>query len=190
MCGADGNQLGVIVAQSGSSPRVRSRRPPGLGGAAGVGIISACAEQTRPATESARRGRDHLRVCGADEPDVALDDPHDGSSPRVRSRQLHMRLTACGAGIISACAEQTDAWMSHPGTPRDHLRVCGADLSVAAVFDRCVGSSPRVRSRHPDGDNDGNDDGIISACAEQTPAATTMRPSTPDHLRVCGADRF
>ena len=51
-----------------------------------VGIISACAEQTRRSRSASPACRDHLRVCGADAA-MTLDVYADlGSSPRVRSR--------------------------------------------------------------------------------------------------------
>ena len=66
VCGAD--IIGVLERHpdEGSSPRVRSRLriPPGIHGE--LGIISACAEQTPPATALRLPAADHLRVCGAD----------------------------------------------------------------------------------------------------------------------------
>ena len=70
----------------------------------------------------------------------------------------------------------------------DHLRVCGADDSHTRPGMTRPGSPPRVRSRPTPESADMTDDGITSACAEQTrlPHRPGMAPG--DHLRVCGAD--
>ena len=51
-----------------------------------------------------------------------------------------------------------------------------------------LGSSPRVRSRHVGQVLRRVRRGIISACAEQTPASIIWVTESRDHLRVCGAD--
>ena len=51
-----------------------------------------------------------------------------------------------------------------------------------------MGSSPRVRSGHPTRTTGRPCNGIISACAERTPAESTAAHQFWDHLRVCGAD--
>ena len=50
------------------------------------------------------------------------------------------------------------------------------------------GSSPRVRSRQLAVECGAVDNGIISACAEQTAPYRPSRKFPRDHLRVCGAD--
>ena len=172
---------------TGSSPRVRSRRtlPVWL---ANQGIISACAEQTRPRQIPDWPPWDHLRVCGADRSNNSLPRSHPGSSPRVRSRPTTPSTTFDESGIISACAEQT-AGCSRPAKPsKDHLRVCGADDSLDGPDDEPRGSSPRVRSRLDGLPVAFEHGGIISACAEQTTFVFVNLHATGDHLRVCGAD--
>ena len=79
----------TAMERAGSSPRVRSRP---------VGCRHG--ERTR---------WDHLRVCGADLSCLVGDEVGDGSSPRVRSRHFPSRVARPAWGIISACAEQTNA---------------------------------------------------------------------------------
>ena len=128
VCGADSRLFGCQFRVSGSSPRVRSRRAPNRYPTAQTGIISACAEQTRP--QAARRAaiRDHLRVCGADRTESRQGQRNQGSSPRVRSRHHPRPYTTTELGIISACAEQTCPRYHRRPRSGDHLRVCGADL--------------------------------------------------------------
>ena len=51
-----------------------------------------------------------------------------------------------------------------------------------------MGSSPRVRSGPRQGMHSVPQGGIISACAERTPAVPRPTSTCWDHLRVCGAD--
>ena len=73
-------------------------------------------------------------------------------------------------------------------TRTDHLRVCGADYMEDDGGRQLVGSSPRVRSRLVVEYFAGVNEGIISACAEQTRTRNRAAYPTRDHLRVCGAD--
>ena len=133
-----------------------------------MGIISACAEQTDG-------GFRHLRR-------------RPGSSPRVRSRPHGFVDVHAVPGIISACAEQTPAKPVSVGRMGDHLRVCGADVVHHFPEKQLKGSSPRVRSRLLAAVIEADQNGIISACAEQTDRTPTANRRRRDHLRVCGAD--
>ena len=230
MCGADPSGASTGRIRIGSSPRVRSRRRRHGFVFRRVGIISACAEQTRKPGCSPRTCWDHLRVCGADAEAEPLPARREGSSPRVRSRHVHVRvgfgwrgiisacaeqtiwsasssrsnwdhLRVCGAdyysypwncilrGIISACAEQTGMQGYMDVREWDHLRVCGADVGGCVRVFPDPGSSPRVRSRPRMAAPVRQPPGIISACAEQTRCFRKRVCQTPDHLRVCGADK-
>ena len=188
VCGADLQVVRCHVERLGSSPRVRSRLRRIHRHQLQERIISACAEQTSGCRRCWSSTRDHLRVCGADATVSALHRRTLGSSPRVRSRHGLGRRRTSLRGIISACAEQTSTTGLRCAAPADHLRVCGADGLLGIHSPSRVGSSPRVRSRLPDLDTDLAGLGIISACAEQTPAGTAAWTATWDHLRVCGAD--
>ena len=111
-----------------------------------------------------------------------------GSSPRVRSRHDLDGHGHVPVGIISACAEQTSLLKHATRFLRDHLRVCGADLRGLIGVPTADGSSPRVRSRPEVDAQLVHEEGIISACAEQTPDSCPVGAFSWDHLRVCGAD--
>ena len=188
MCGADTVVNEWLVRVDGSSPRVRSRRLSRRNYRKTHGIISACAEQTRPATRAGFYARDHLRVCGADVCRVQCYVHQWGSSPRVRSRPVRFQTGTCPRWIISACAEQTWTWAKANKSTKDHLRVCGADVGRIRTLCCRRGSSPRVRSRRLMGHRVHREHGIISACAEQTTIRLMIGGNSTDHLRVCGAD--
>ena len=148
VCGADDIAAIVHAATEGSPPRVRSR-PDAFGREwSGVGITSACAEQTR----ADDRGDGFVQ----------------GSPPRVRSRLNGSAPSSVNSGITSACAEQTGDVAHENRMQGDHLRVCGADLVHALHDPADQGSPPRVRSRPTRTTTDGMPWRITSACAEQT----------------------
>ena len=188
VCGADAGVLLFELVHAGSPPRVRSRLV-GLALAVGLrGITSACAEQTTVVNNITYNVTDHLRVCGADTVATTLAMMVGGSPPRVRSRQDLRDRRRETLGITSACAEQTPSDRAEPQTPRDHLRVCGADRHFVEIDLIASGSPPRVRSRRTGEFERLRILGITSACAEQTrPCSRADRPCR-DHLRVCGAD--
>ena len=131
-----------------------------------------------------------------------------GSPPRVRSRRTQVPPEPSESGITSACAEQTPAsrtlrvptWdhlrvcgadsacVIPAATAADHLRVCGADEGQTGIVNGELGSPPRVRSRLLYETFRNYDDGITSACAEQTIVVLSSVSVHQDHLRVCGAD--
>ena len=154
-----------------------------------MGITSACAEQTRPRSNSLRTRKDHLRVCGADDAQEAKAKTEEGSPPRVRSRPMVAARDRRRQGITSACAEQTYSTRIRNRETGDHLRVCGADQRVRVKRHGERGSPPRVRSRLSLRSIQATSLRITSACAEQTWRDRTMTRRHRDHLRVCGADK-
>ena len=190
VCGADCYADKHTNVNPGSPPRVRSRLERGLEPSGHHGITSACAEQTHTSSASGEPASDHLRVCGADLANASVMRISSGSPPRVRSRQGHVLPSRCGAGITSACAEQTSRRSARRTRSPDHLRVCGADEVGVTPSASELGSPPRVRSRHHVVPVRGCDRGITSACAEQTSRPWDAPHATADHLRVCGADEL
>ena len=188
VCGADPLSGRVSWVRMGSPPRVRSRRNRTRFGVRCSGITSACAEQTSCPTARTSGRWDHLRVCGADPAADYLAVGQAGSPPRVRSRPQHYQQAGVGAGITSACAEQTTCSCCASTSAGDHLRVCGADRVAVQGDGLLQGSPPRVRSRHRRRLQRHLFHGITSACAEQTRSSRAAGSRTGDHLRVCGAD--
>ena len=168
VCGADADPGRLLQRRHGSPPRVRSRHRAQRRHRHHHGITSACAEQTDAGTCGRRAKRDHLRVCGADVDVHEPKRPTSGSPPRVRSRHGDAPAYRLGAGITSACAEQTWPKLASIGSQG--------------------GSPPRVRSRPRPPDPPTAIARITSACAEQTQGGTDISCYITDHLRVCGAD--
>ena len=188
MCGADWPTPSPVPPGNGSPPRVRSRRLVSTCLPYRVRITSACAEQTVDTSLTPGATTDHLRVCGADADVGHRMQVARGSPPRVRSRQTPCFSWELADGITSACAEQTSLQAPATCSPRDHLRVCGADSLMSACMPTVPGSPPRVRSRRIVIVSCRLLDRITSACAEQTSPNPTFKTQAWDHLRVCGAD--
>ena len=91
VCGADYPHLAFRNPDGGSPPRVRSRHHRVPKAPEGLGITSACAEQTNGIRRAGGARWDHLRVCGADASSKTELRLGAGSPPRVRSRPQEPR---------------------------------------------------------------------------------------------------
>ena len=112
-------------AKEGSSPRVRGTLAYLVRIGCQLGIIPACAGNTHGCTRQAHPARDHPRVCGEHVTGGLTDAFNLGSSPRVRGTPRPARGASTAAGIIPACAGNTDIVYCHVASRRDHPRVCG-----------------------------------------------------------------
>ena len=133
VCGENDSQPRWSRITSGSSPRVRGKRPPQAAEAVRHRLIPACAGKTRPGCRSCPSSAAHPRVCGENhQAQRALADQR-GSSPRVRGKRCSSTGSGGILGLIPACAGKTLA----PGLPGHmygaHPRVCGENFSVRSL---------------------------------------------------------
>ena len=147
VCGANGLPSMALGSSVGSSPRVRGKQLVGGDGAVRDRIIPACAGQTATTATSSPSSQDHPRVCGANMGGAPGAISVRGSSPRVRGKPSVRPLMSAQMRIIPACAGQTPPAASGRNATTDHPRVCGANPTAPAAFDRMLGSSPRVRGK-------------------------------------------
>ena len=129
---------------------------------------------------------DHPRVCGEHiglTPHVALT---RGSSPRVRGTPRVRTRSAWVAGIIPACAGNTEVISLFSNLSRDHPRVCGEHADNSAMTVNSEGSSPRVRGTRFGASAVIKHVGIIPACAGNTHNNAVVVVRARDHPRVCG----
>ena len=175
-----------MVLQTGSSPRVRGTLLTTVIVALAAGIIPACAGNTRQTRPHRSPPRDHPRVCGEHRVHEGRTRQRQGSSPRVRGTPRSSRSPEGHHGIIPACAGNTRRRLRMSPQGGDHPRVCGEHPFYFSGSRNRSGSSPRVRGTRPCGRLRTAPDGIIPACAGNTPARSP--PSCPprDHPRVCG----
>ena len=148
-CGANALQQSGMVANSGSSPRVRGKRDAKRVEIRFLRIIPARAGQTVVMVPVLALTPDHPRACGANEGADGSGELAYGSSPRVRGKRAQCGERLSGGGIIPARAGQTTARAYPASTRPDHPRACGANSVLSASDSAHSGSSPRVRGKPP-----------------------------------------
>ena len=130
---------------AGSSPRMRGTQLCEEVAQASGGIIPAYAGNTLFDYYSAKRQRDHPRVCGEHELFKTMDAAGTGSSPRMRGTPVVPTTNPDADGIIPAYAGNTPNISMAIPFGRDHPRVCGEHLSADSIAGKNTGSSPRMR---------------------------------------------
>ena len=186
MCGEHSSFFGSRVGGSGSSPHVRGTllllRLQGWR----LGIIPACAGNTPRPPCTRTHTRDHPRMCGEHFSGLGTWISHQGSSPHVRGTPAGIRVVPVRAGIIPACAGNTER--RHPSCLRfrDHPRMCGEHLLGHCLVSRAAGSSPHVRGTLVSSSAGVGSVGIIPACAGNTTSRMNMLSGSWDHPRMCG----
>ena len=186
MCGEHFALYRLPKRSAGSSPRVRGTPLVDHVERLQEGIIPACAGNTTCASWREYWPRDHPRVCGEHLVDYRARRAETGSSPRVRGTRVGRDRQERSAGIIPACAGNTQSGGNPTGLSWDHPRVCGEHRKRGVTKSTGSGSSPRVRGTRGRPHGFQIRFGIIPACAGNTPPRHTPPHTTWDHPRVCG----
>ena len=92
----------------------------------------------------------------------------------------------CNGGIIPACAGNTWSYGLDGFLWWDHPRMCGEHLMPPVTAGLNRGSSPHVRGTLRGNEHHDHVDGIIPACAGNTPPTSRSTSYTGDHPRMCG----
>ena len=112
---------------------------------------------------------------------------HDrGSSPHVRGTRPRGASGRDEDGIIPACAGNTLIGCCPSSCMGDHPRMCGEHNIRPDGFSRPPGSSPHVRGTLVGELYPRLLDGIIPACAGNTPQLGCPCTPSRDHPRMCG----
>ena len=106
-CGANWLSISHCRRIDGSSPRVRGKRVMVGGHSSSSRIIPASAGQTAHCPTCCCRRSDHPRECGANTDCSYALTKREGSSPRVRGKQISDKNFSVNARIIPASAGQT-----------------------------------------------------------------------------------
>ena len=185
-CGEHWIMSSALLADPGSSPRMR--------GALNVHpvlisqprIIPADAGSTWPRRAPCRTGADHPRGCGEHHVQRSHQHRFQGSSPRMRGAPADRTVRDGPDRIIPADAGSTPEAAGSPTTAWDHPRGCGEHTAVSVPVRLRTGSSPRMRGallapcRHADAG------GIIPADAGSTGEHGHVLVPVGDHPRGCG----
>ena len=112
-----------------------------------TGITPACAGKTIKRIQASVFAWDHPRVCGKNQFSQQSLQLLQGSPPHVREK-LHIdNGIFTQSRITPACAGKTFISDIMVMRARDHPRMCGKNVRIAALEISCVGSPPRVREK-------------------------------------------
>ncbi len=167
-CGANDCASVSFAFAFGSSPRMRGKRTGPTFTYSYDRIIPAHAGQTRPSASWLRHPSDHPRACGANYIATGTVTRFTGSSPRMRGKRTRPSDAPSPARIIPAHAGQTRRIQGSSSTATDHPRACGANSQLGVPLPPVVGSSPRMRGKHPARKLASSNGRIIPAHAGQT----------------------
>ena len=190
MCGEHQQRRRAARRKLGSSPRVRGTPPCEAANGAVIGIIPACAGNTRHTRPPVARHGDHPRVCGEHSAANFSTPEFEGSSPRVRGTLHTPSFPLARTGIIPACAGNTLSSATGYSSQGDHPRVCGEHHYSVSDQGDAGGSSPRVRGTLDCREAAEPETGIIPACAGNTGKRGCCCGFYWDHPRVCGEHRY
>ena len=152
----------------GSSPRVRGKPHVAKIAPQLERLIPARAGKTQAAPLLKAFTPAHPRACGENPNFLAVDAKSEGSSPRVRGKQMIAWKMPPMGGLIPARAGKTRSMALLLTALRAHPRACGENLSSSSSAITAVGSSPRVRGKLYWAANRMGSKGLIPARAGKT----------------------
>ncbi len=168
----DGDGDGPMVGQ-GSSPHARGTPSVRVPHVNELGIIPACAGNTKTVRVITECSWDHPRMRGEHMKFAVQQDDGSGSSPHARGTQTVRGPYVFPRGIIPACAGNTLMALGIRGVPRDHPRMRGEHWPSSTPLTSRPGSSPHARGTHPNIKRETVFNGIIPACAGNTTTTAT-----------------
>ena len=154
--------------RTGSSPRVRGKRPGYWEPQWLRRLIPARAGKTSPPRPETLSSAAHPRACGENLVWWSSSCGTGGSSPRVRGKPAMFRRAAWAFRLIPARAGKTCSLCSWTPPARAHPRACGENPSGSAKASATSGSSPRVRGKPRRDGGDQPPPGLIPARAGKT----------------------
>ena len=170
----------------GSSPHARGTLGEWAESFRAVGIIPACAGNTRVGYGHHYQRRDHPRMRGEHRASCSVMARVWGSSPHARGTLIASLRGLERFGIIPACAGNTSALIAPDLMRRDHPRMRGEHCPRPRCSYAFLGSSPHARGTHHLHDGEASRTGIIPACAGNTTTVVKKFFDTRDHPRMRG----
>ena len=150
----------------GSSPHARGTPSQHSGSHVSIGIIPACAGNTKFPSAMHNAIRDHPRMRGEHRQSLRINQYMKGSSPHARGTPMMRGMVILRPGIIPACAGNTIAMPRSLRESRDHPRMRGEHQHVTVMRDISLG--------------------IIPACAGNTCPCPKSARNPWDHPRMRG----
>ena len=151
-----------------------------------MGIIPAYAGSTISTRPETRPPPDHPRIRGEHIVGSIGMVIGWGSSPHTRGARESLHKGDSLSRIIPAYAGSTTDSDCHCGARRDHPRIRGEHIRVAAGWLGSAGSSPHTRGAPPQNHARRRRDRIIPAYAGSTSSSCSTCSSHSDHPRIRG----
>ena len=171
---------------TGTSPRVRGKRPLTQTAHLNQGYIPARAGEALAGLEQLRRGRVHPRACGGSSEATMRLIQSQGTSPRVRGKpHAHGQLIEVER-YIPARAGEAPWCPPRSCLRRVHPRACGGSETSDEVAIVMGGTSPRVRGKPADAQGSVVEAGYIPARAGEARPKPHPKPCRTVHPRACG----
>ena len=153
-----------------------------------LGIIPACAGNTRFGSLKSILIGDHPRMRGEHRIDGPVVNPQVGSSPHARGTLAGATADKTVTGIIPACAGNTRRWCSLICLPGDHPRMRGEHTRRRTWKPSTGGSSPHARGTLDTLIENCGNRGIIPACAGNTIHAYADDPVRQGIIPACAGN--
>ena len=186
VCGERSLIVLQLLAQFGSSPRLRGTREADNAALDQVRFIPAFAGNAQPCFNSNRIRPVHPRVCGERAVPMTVGGLKAGSSPRLRGTRSAVSARRTYSRFIPAFAGNASASRGGRRCPTVHPRVCGERPLPSSIFISRTGSSPRLRGTQQPDAIPGNVGRFIPAFAGNARPRPRRSRGGPVHPRVCG----
>ena len=183
------NHLQAAGKPAGSSPRMRGKLDHNAKDMPHRGLIPAYAGKTTAGVLALSASAAHPRVCGENPVSSNRAAVTRGSSPRMRGKRAGPGRSGGPCGLIPAYAGKTGNQFQGRALPWAHPRVCGENSLYLYSFSPRLGSSPRMRGKHPIAWRMSLIAGLIPAYAGKTKAQAGPRVAPTAHPRVCGENQ-
>ena len=170
----------------GSSPHTRGARRGSVKPLRCERIIPAYAGSTNTVHPYTLYNRDHPRIRGEHDTDLAGDVAEDGSSPHTRGAPMAPVSHSRRGGIIPAYAGSTRATLYEVSVVPDHPRIRGEHFGIEESLVSGEGSSPHTRGARRPHERIARICRIIPAYAGSTGVALLSASHCWDHPRIRG----
>ena len=187
VCGENPKIRSICCSYTGTSPRMRGKRPPSNRTLSMTRNIPAYAGKTHPLIIIIDLKAEHPRVCGENASVNSLAALMSGTSPRMRGKHLgHTESLYQALEHPRVCGENT--WVIRKACTRHWNIPAYAGKTNVELVDYCLasGTSPRMRGkrhlRRPHRGHFRN----IPAYAGKTHAEHLTQQGRKEHPRVCG----
>ena len=170
----------------GSSPHARGTDADSGAPLLLLGIIPACAGNSRQPFDASSKAQDHPRMRGEQSKLVPALRALLGSSPHARGTVLRRTGGMMARRIIPACAGNSHARRASARGSRDHPRMRGEQSRRAPCASARPGSSPHARGTAPPEPHGRDRPGIIPACAGNRGGRVAPPAAYRDHPRMRG----